>query len=117
MRTIAVKHNNNLTSFWRKELDWVKASKEPRQVIKKAQPRERIDFGHVVPGAYLTLQENRCVCHLLRGKTAAQTAEDMGLSKRSVEFYLLNVKKKFGCKKKRALLDLMNSIDYFAVDK
>ena len=117
MRTIAVEHNNNLTSFWLKELAWVKASKEPRQAVKQAHPRERIDFGHVVPGAYLTLQENRCVSYLLRGKTAAQTAEAMGLSKRSVEFYLLNVKKKFGCKKKRALVELMNSIDYFGVDE
>ncbi len=46
--------------------------------------------------------------HSLYGKTAKETAVIMGLSYRTIEEYLTNIKKKLGCRHKRDLLPFFN---------
>ena len=56
---------------------------------------------------YLTPREYDCLKVLQEGKTIKEIARDMQLSPRTVEFYLKNLKVKFGCKSKTELLALV----------
>ena len=94
-------------NFWLKELELLKKETVPVAPRVATCMRERLDFSHLVPGAYLTHQETRCIRELLAGKTIKQAAVAMQLSHRSVEFYFNNIKKKFGVKKKKLLLALI----------
>ncbi len=47
----------------------------------------------------LTQREAECLYHVMRGKTFVQTAQELKLSCRTVEYYLNNVKAKFKVKK------------------
>jgi len=52
----------------------------------------------------LTLRERQCLKGLLKGETAKETAKILGLSFRTVESYLENIKRKLECQGKRELL-------------
>lgn len=52
----------------------------------------------------LTLREKECLQLLLMGKTAIETAQELHLSKRTVEYYFENIKDKLQCEKKRDVL-------------
>jgi DNA-binding CsgD family transcriptional regulator len=54
----------------------------------------------------LSSRELECLFFTLRGLTAKQIAEQLSLSKRSVEFYLDNMKNKMGCITKSELICL-----------
>lgn len=54
----------------------------------------------------LSKRELECLFFLLRGKTAAQIADILFLSKRTVENHLANIKTKLGCNKKSELIDV-----------
>ena len=98
---------NSTWHFWLKELESVNGGKSPQVPVVKLSDRQRIDFNSLVPGAYLTGQEARCIRELLLGKTIKQAAESMELSHRSVEFYFNNIKQKFKVKKKKILLAMI----------
>jgi DNA-binding CsgD family transcriptional regulator len=53
--------------------------------------------------AALSLRERECLKLLLEGKTAKETAQDMQLSFRTVEYYFENIKNKLHCFSKREL--------------
>ncbi len=53
---------------------------------------------------FFTQREYDCMQHLLKGKTLKQTAFLLGLSPRTVEYYLNNIKRRFGCHNKITLL-------------
>ena len=88
-----------------------KAASRSRLSHGSVGPREHktIRCDHVVPGAYLTCQEHRCVQYLLEGYKYKLIAHKMGLSVRTVEFYVNNIKKKFNCKKKAELIALFKN--------
>ena len=52
----------------------------------------------------LTERQLQCAEYLLQGKTAREMAELLGLSRRTVEYYLCNVKSKLECKNKAELI-------------
>lgn len=52
----------------------------------------------------LTSREKECLCLLVMGKTAKQTALVMHISARTVEFHLNNIKDKFACRTKLELM-------------
>lgn len=58
----------------------------------------------------LSARELECLFCILRSMTAKKIAAVLGLSKRTIEFYIENVKNKFGCLHKTELLLL--AIDY-----
>ena len=62
---------------------------------------------------YLTQREADCVYHMLLGLTIKETAEELLLSPRTVEFYLKRIKDKFGQKSKKSLLLFIESSPYF----
>lgn len=49
-------------------------------------------------------REMECIFYLLRGKTTKQTSEILNLSKRTVDYYIENIKNKAGCRTKSELL-------------
>lgn len=48
----------------------------------------------------LSKRERQCLESFLLGKTAKETASDLGLSARTIEFYFENIKNKLGCQSK-----------------
>jgi len=59
--------------------------------------------------SYLTPRETQCVQHLLLGKKYQEIAESLGLSKRTVEFYMKNIMKKFNCPNKKSVKEYFSS--------
>lgn len=53
---------------------------------------------------YFTRREVECIVHLLDGRTVAETADLLDLSRRTVEYYVNNMKMKLGCHSKQELL-------------
>ena len=51
-------------------------------------------------------RELECLFCMLRGMSAKQIGNFLGLTKRTIEFYIDNIKNKVGCSKKSQLLDL-----------
>ena len=58
-------------------------------------------------GFYLTQRELFSIMGLVRGKTIQETADEQGLSPRTIEQYLDSVKAKLGCNKKSEIIDNM----------
>lgn len=52
----------------------------------------------------LTERQLQCAEYLLQGKTAREIAELLGLSRRTVEYYLSNIKSKLECKNKAEMI-------------
>lgn len=50
-------------------------------------------------------REAQCIHHLLRGKTAKQIAYELNLSYRTVEFYIMNLKKKLNVTTRSDLIE------------
>ncbi len=69
-----------------------------------------IDENHNPIG--LSTRELECLFLQLRGKTAKEIAEILKLSKRTVEYYIDNMKTKFGCFNKTELLTAAMSQGY-----
>ncbi len=73
--------------------------------------RERIYLNGEFSGIYLTPRESDCLCALASGRTVKTVARELKLSHRTVEFYLKNLKAKFGCSNKGELLALVAEAD------
>ena len=88
-------------------------NKKTRQKTIKAYP-----LGNKYPGIAFSQREAECMVGLFKGKTIIKVAESLSLSKRTVEFYLKNMKNKLNCKTKSELLgkviesDFMQYIDF-----
>lgn len=62
-------------------------------------------LGDEYPDVYFTQRETECMVLLLRGMTITAVAEELGLSPRTVEFYVKNMKMKIGCSSKSELVE------------
>lgn len=60
----------------------------------------------------LTRRQMECLLRLVKGMTAGHIADDLGLSKRTVEHYLDILKIKLKCKNKSQLINKALSFDY-----
>lgn len=58
--------------------------------------------------ASLTEREFECAICLLEGRTAKDTGEYLGISSRTVESHLLNIKIKLACETRQDLLEILN---------
>ena len=78
----------------------------------KQQPkRDRVVLDGEFSGIYLTPREVDCLNALATGRTVKVVARDLDLSHRTVEFYLKNLKTKFGCATKCELLAVVAEAD------
>ena len=66
--------------------------------------RYKCQLGKEFYHACLTRREVECMYYLLRGQTAKGTANVLGLSRRTVESYIENVKGKLCCNSKSQLV-------------
>ncbi len=77
---------------------------------RRPSKKNRVHLGPEFNDKYLTEREAECVELILEGKTYQKAAEELDLSKRSVEFYINNTKQKLGFRtKKELILKLKNS--------
>jgi len=57
------------------------------------------------PFKNLTVRETECLCYLIRGNTAKETARRMALSPKTVEYYISNIKIKWTCYSKADIIE------------
>jgi len=75
-------------------------------------------LGDKYQNIYLTQREAECVLCLLTGCSMKKVGEKLGLSARTIEFYVNNIKAKLKCRTKAELLDhiknsqLLDIIDF-----
>ncbi len=68
-------------------------------------------LGDVYPGVYFTKREAESIFWLAHGFTIAETATQLGLSPRTVEFYIKNMKVKLGCASKKRMIEAVMKTD------
>lgn len=61
---------------------------------------------HLKKASSLSARERECLKHFLHGKTSKETAAEIFVSFRTVEYYFENIKDKLGCSTKRELYRL-----------
>ncbi len=61
---------------------------------------------------YFTPREAETMMHILLGKTMASMGEAMGLSTRTIEFYITNMKRKLFCRTKEELIGIIVASDF-----
>ncbi len=59
-----------------------------------------------------TRREADCLVHFLQGKTANETGLALGLSQRTVEYYVKNMRQKVGCRTKADLIRIVRDEDF-----
>lgn len=75
--------------------------------IKKSRDLRSYYLGDNYPDIYLTKREAECMFWVVQDYTIAATAAKMGLSARTVEFYVKNLKLKLSCASKKELIDVI----------
>lgn len=73
---------------------------------------EMFYLGEDYPGIYFTKREAECLIHILEGHTLVSAAQLMGLSPRTVEFYVKNMRLKMGVKNKVELVKKIRKTDF-----
>ncbi len=63
----------------------------------------------------LPTQQSICLFYLVRGKTLKEIAALMGLSIRTVESYIEEIKNKFNCHSKSALIEKAHHLGYLHI--
>ena len=79
---------------------------------KKMEGQERLYLGSSYPNVYFTRREIDCMIHLLKDKTVSEVASEIGLSRRTVEFYVNNMKSKLMTKRKKELINKVRKSDF-----
>lgn len=81
---------------------------EHQQVRRSA----KYQLSEALAGVYFTQREADCMMQMLNGKTMNEAGKCLNLSPRTVEYYLLRVKRKLKCRKKRELIALVAKTDF-----
>lgn len=90
-------------------------SPRPTRQSSRQTVNRQYYLGIHFPGIYLTRREAECVYHLLKGRTMAAAGECLGLSARTIEFYLKNIKIKLDCRNKAGLIAAIEQSDFWQV--
>jgi DNA-binding CsgD family transcriptional regulator len=61
----------------------------------------------------LNQREFECLVRLIQGKTNKVIGSEIGLSHRTVEYYIDNLKAKVGCLKKKDIVQAVKNSDFF----
>jgi DNA-binding CsgD family transcriptional regulator len=69
-------------------------------------------LGKSFPGVYLTEREAHVGLLILRGCTCSEAARQMSLSRRTVEYYVSNIKAKLGSRKKSNIVTALLASDF-----
>ena len=83
-----------------------------RKPAKKAKAVTYIVVGKQYPNVTFTQRESDTMMILLNGSTVEQTAEQLGLATRTVEYYVKNMKVKIGVAHKNELVAAILKTDF-----
>jgi DNA-binding CsgD family transcriptional regulator len=94
--------------------DWLlRMQKLKKDFFTKTQLRRCILAQSEEIDVKLAKQEMDCLFYLLNNKTAAETAQQMKISRRTVEAYLENIKNKLVCSNKAEIISRFKDNPYF----
>lgn len=79
---------------------------------EKASIKRCYYLGAEYPEVYFTRREAECLVHLLKGKTINSTAISLGISRRTVEFYVKKMREKLKCNSKPELLEKVSETNF-----
>ena len=91
---------------------------EERRGLLGANKRKRYFLGEKYPGVYFTRREAESVYYLMTEQSYKRVADKLGLSTRTVEYYVNNAKKKLDCNTRLDLLlkvlnsDFLKEVDF-----
>lgn len=88
------------------------AESDSRQAASLPRRHYPINLEGYDDSAYFTYREAQCMAQIMRGKTIKASAQAIGLSPRTVEYYLKNMKAKFKCRTKSELMQLISLSDF-----
>lgn len=99
------RHNENYC-FNYTNLREHQSNNEPKEYSShtKAAPKQ-YPLGKNFPNTYFTYREAQCMKGFLQGQTCTEIGLQLSISQRTVEFYLINMKKKAKCQKKEELIE------------
>jgi DNA-binding CsgD family transcriptional regulator len=92
--------------------DVAREGKKTHKPMASKVPRKHFKIGPQFGESYFTFREAQCMAQLMRGKTIKATALFLGLSPRTVEYYLKNMKSKLKCRTKSELMQLISDSDF-----
>lgn len=97
-----------MSQFWDQWLAHQHPQSQTHVVVNKTtrQARKRYYLADD-RSLYLTPREYECICLIKQGMTMKQVANDLTLSPRTVEFYLQNIKQRFGVNR---MGDMLNRV-------
>lgn len=100
--------NESIVPFWSESecMDRSESDRAPRV------PRRHFRIGKKFGDLYFTFREAQCMAQIMRGKTIKSTAHYLGLSPRTVEYYLKNMKSKLKCRTKSELMQIIADSDF-----
>ncbi len=82
-------------------------------ISSKIYPNRKLYFiGNNFPGVYFTSREADCMALLLRGKSVKNAAIVLGLSVRTLEYYVKSMRIKLGCSNKYQLVETVYTTDF-----
>ncbi len=85
----------------------------PRRRSGKTRRRKTMyRLGEKFKNIHFSKREAECMVHLLKGKSVRGVAKLLGLSPRTVEFYVVNMKNKVNCRTKFELVELVMDSDF-----
>lgn len=76
------------------------AQKKPARI-----KRQKFYLGPSLPDVYFTLREMQTIEQIIAGNNVTQTALILGMSPRTVEYYLRNMRNKLNCRHRWDLID------------
>ncbi len=107
---------NNTKKYWDAMLeDALKEQEEKDKKTSKKPSRgktRKYPLGDKYEGIYLSQREAECITCMIMGKTGAGAAKKLGISPRTVEFYVSNMKKKLNCTNKFDLIEKIIASDF-----
>lgn len=88
-------------------------------IDKSTEFRERHMFklGDKYPKVHFSKREAECMMRLLQDMLVREVADELGLSVRTVEYYIVNMRKKLGCRTKSELLCKVANSDFIELIK
>lgn len=96
----------------------------PKMSKPKAKTKTKIEskclekncyyLGDRFPDTYFTRRELECLIELSKGKTISKTATTLGISSRTVEFYVKKLREKLSCQSKPELLEKVAEYELLA---
>jgi DNA-binding CsgD family transcriptional regulator len=94
-----------------KKLPKAKIDEHADLVEERGCVRKKYYLGANFPELYFTQMELNTLIHVFGGGSTAQIALELSLSKRTVEYYMKNMKVKLGCKYRAELMTKVLSSD------